>query len=369
MNLPPFWKVKREIKRARDDVWRSVRGLLLEPPRQWLYDLRTERSLQPTVGQFDLTGRVVILVLFQPKGLANSVRLTLDHLASQGWSVLVVSNAPLSDKDAAMLTQRAALVLERPNLGYDFGAYRAGIRLLDRMGHHPEKLILLNDSTWFPLRVEDDTLARLEALGAAMAGQIFKKENKIKQNHVESHLLFFSAELLGHPAWRRFWRRFVMSDDRVSTILRGEKGLSQAVMSTGLPVRGLISRESLLLTLDQLSDSDLQAVMNDLVHHRNDAQMDCERLSTTNAWRDGFLNWTSLVLADSRQHLISVTFIAAAMQHCSMGFVKKTSDRRFHLARVKVLEMEAAGHIKPLHPDVRAEIGEAVAVWRPLSCD
>lgn len=363
MKLPPLWKFKRELNRIRLDVWRGLRGALIEPPRQWLYDRRAARHQRPVTGRGVLTERVAVLVLFQPKGLAGSVRLTLDHLVAQGWSVVVVSNAPLSHSDTEMVSERVALLLERPNVGYDFGGYRAGLRLLADMGHRPERLILINDSTWFPLREEDDTLKRMEALGAAMAGQIFRAEQGRGRSHLESHLLMFSPEALAHPVWTRFWNRFVMSDDRVTTILRGEKGLSQALMSAGLRVFGLIGRESFLMCLERLPEPALRKVMADVVHHRPDAQAHCATLSQSDVWQAGFLEWVNGVLANSRQHLVSVTFIAPAMQLCCMGFVKKTRDRRFHLARIKVLELEAAGHIVPLHPAVRAEIAAAVAKW------
>lgn len=365
MTLPPLWKVQRELKRIRLDTWRWLRGALFEPHRQWLYDRQSSRHQRITSGSGVLTSRVAVLVLFQPKGLANSVRLTMDHLVAQGWSVLVVSNAPLATCDVSMVTERAALLLERPNVGYDFGGYRAGLRLLAHLEHRPERLILINDSTWFPLREGDDTLQRMEALGVAMAGQIFKTESKRGQDHLESHLLMFSPEALAHPVWARFWHRFVMSDDRVTTILRGEKGLSQALISAGLQVAGLIGRESFLSCLDRLSEPALRNVMADVVHHRSDAQAHCVNLSQSEEWRADFLEWVDGALTNSRQHLVSVTFIAPAMQLCGMGFVKKTRDRRFHLARNKVLELEAAGRILPLHPTVRAEIAAAVGGWTP----
>lgn len=365
MILPPIWKVQRELERIRIDVWRWLRGALFEPPRQWLYDRQSSRHQRLTPGNGVLTARVAVLVLFQPKGLADSVGLTLDHLVTQGWSVVVVSNAPLSSRDAAIVNDRAALLLERPNVGYDFGGYRAGLRLLAHLGHRPERLVLINDSTWFPLREGDDTLQRMEALRVAMAGQIFKTEQGRGRDHLESHLLMFSPEALTHPVWTRFWDRFVMSDDRVTTILRGEKGLSQTLISAGLRVSGLIGRESLLTCLDRLTDPALRNVMEDVVHHRSDAQAHCAALSQNDAWRAGFLEWVNGVLANSRQHLVSVTFVAPAMQLCGMGFVKKTRERRFHLARIKVLELEASGRIVPLHPAVRAEIAAAVAGWTP----
>jgi hypothetical protein len=364
MSLPPLWKVRRELGRAGDDLLRALRGALWEPPRQWLHDRRDAARVQP--GDMTLTGSVAVLVLYQPRGLAASVRLTLDHLAAEGWSVLAVSNAPLGATDAALVTERAALLVERPNIGYDFGAYRAGLRALAGLGHQPERLILMNDSTWFPLREGDDSLRRMEALGADMAGQIFKTEEGRGRDHLESHLLMFSPAALAHPAFARFWAGYVMSDDRVTTIRRGEKGLSQSLMAAGLRVEGLIGRDSLLARLSGLDDDALRAVLGELVHHRDDARALCDGFAAQGeGWRAGFLGWVEAALANSRQHLVATTFVAPAMRLCAMGFVKKTRDRRFHLARARVLELEAAGRIAPLHPSVRAEIAAAVAGWTP----
>lgn len=364
MNLTPIWKVKRELQRLRTNAWRAIRGTLIEPPRQWLHDQQTRHGQGLTPGRLPLTERVAVFVLFQPQGLAGSVRLTLEHLASEGWSVLVVSNGTLSTHDAEMVTDNAALLLQRPNVGYDFGGYRAGLRLLKQKKLQPYQLILINDSTWFPLRESDDTLRRLESLGAAMSGQIFKTEKRRSQDHLESHLLMFSSRALTHPSWTRFWDNFVMSDDRVTTIARGEKGLSQALMSAGLNVAGLISRESLLNCLGGLSDTQLRGVMADVVHHRTDAQAHCAAMASSSAWRAEFLDWVANALANSRQHLVSATFVAPAMELCGMGFLKKTRDRRFHLARLKLLELESTGRIAPLHPVVRAEIEASVGRWK-----
>lgn len=364
MILPPTWKLRRELARIGRAAGRRLRGALIEPPRQWAYDLGFVGKERITTGRAMLSERVAVLVLFQPKGLAGSVQLTLNHLVAEGWSVVVVSNAPLSVTDAAMVTDRAAILLERPNVGYDFGAYRAGLRLLARLEHWPERLILMNDSVWFPLRKDDDTLRRMEVSGSAMTGHIFKTESKKGHDHLESHLLMVSSEALTHPAWARFWDRFLMSDDRVTTIRRGEKGVSQALISAGLQVKGLIARDSLLACLRELTDPALRGVMADAVHHRTDAQVLCDALSLSDTWRDGFLDWVRGVLADSRQHLISVTFIAPAMLLCGMGFVKKTRDSRFHLARIKVLDLEAAGQIAPLDPQVRSEIAALIETQR-----
>ncbi len=369
MTLPPRWKIKRELYRIRDKVGRWISGALIDPPRQFLYDRMAGSLLEITEGEHALTPRVAVFVLFQPKGLAASTLFTLDHLIANDWSPVVISNAPLSERDRAEVARRAAKVIERPNVGYDFGAYREGIRFLDRIGHSPDRLILMNDSTWFPLREGDDTLARMEASGADMVGHIYKVEASEKRgrDHVESHLWMFNSRTLSNPVFAEFWRRYLMANSRESTVARGEKGLSQALMKAGLSVAGLLSRETLISMLQKEDDDRLLQTIGELVHHDAKAQAFCRAIANGGfagaSWRPEFIQWVSDVLSNSRQHLISATFISPAMRLGGMGFVKKAEDRRFHLARQKVLQMEKDGQIPPLDTRVRLEIEARVSNW------
>lgn len=371
MKRPELWKLRREGWRIFEQLRRIVLSRLYDPVRQRLYDRKASAKLKITSGVEQLGPRVAALILFQPRGLAQSTFLTLDHLCAEGWSVVVVSNAPLSPADLAAVAARASVVIERPNQGYDFGGYREAVRYLDGVGHRAERLILMNDSTWFPLREGDDTLRRLEATGADMAGHIYKVESSEKRgrDHLESHLLMFGEKVLRHPAFAGFWRRYVMSDERTTTVERGEKGLTQTMLAADLRVEGLLSQERMVALFAALPDDSLAAAVKRVVHHREDSRALCEGLLIEAAkgqpWRDRFLVWVRAVLSNSRQHLISATFVDPAMQYGGLSFVKKANDRRHQLGRRAALRAAEEGRIAPFAPVVRAEIEKAVADWRP----
>lgn len=346
-------------------------GVWYDPPRRVLHDLTLPLRLKLRPGHLPFGDKLAVVVLFQPRGLARSTFFTLDHLVAQGYTPVVVSNAGIGPGDMDALARRVALTLMRPNAGYDFGAYRDGLRVLAERGVSARRLILMNDSTWFPLRDDDSTIARMEALGADFAGHIFKTESAEKRglDHVESHLLMFSDIAQASDAFRNFWAGYVMSDTRTLTIARGEKRLTQTMLAAGLKVRTLLGREQLLEILGGLDDRALCQALEEVVHHREDAAAFCSDLRGAamqgKAWRAAFLGWVDRELRSSRQHLLSVCFVAPAMRHGGLGFVKKAADRRHHLSRMRVLELEAAGAIAPLHADVRSEIHAAVAGWTP----
>ena len=55
---------------------------------------------------------------------------SLNHLQHCGFSPVVIFNAPLILEGLAQLTPISALIIELANFGYDFAAYRDGLRVV-----------------------------------------------------------------------------------------------------------------------------------------------------------------------------------------------------------------------------------------------
>lgn len=371
MKLPPAWKVRRELRRLKEQASDLLFPRFIDRLRQVWYDLVLSRNVSEVAGQLPLTDRVAVFVVFQPRGIALSTLLTLEHLADEGWSVLIVSNHALSDADRTRLAAQCGHIVERPNSGYDFGAYREGWRWLARHNHALDRLILMNDSTWFPLRRNDDSLQRMEALDVDLAGHIYKTEAEKDSSldHVESHLLMLGPRALRHPAIIDFWAKYVMSSDRRRTIDFGEKGIAQAAMTAGLSVQGLLGREKMTDLLGKLSDADLADALRALALHDpstrplRDAWLEAAKMGKP--WRNEFLAWVMKELSNSRQHLLSVTFIDPAVSYGGMGFLKKSAERRFQLARMALMRGIEAGRIAPIDPVVAMEVQAAIQTWKP----
>ncbi len=371
MTLPPRWKVRREIDRIRVKTSLFVGRWVYDPLRMPVYDLTSRWRQRITAGSLPMTDRVAVFVIYQPNGLPASLLMTLEHLRQNRFSVLLVSNGPLRPQDRTMLVRNSALVLERPNVGYDFGAYRDGIRQLWFLKQDLSLLVLMNDSTWFPLRRDDDSLARMEALGADLAGHIFKTENEEKRgnDHVESHLLMISRSFLRSMEFVRFWSRYRMSDQRPTTIALGEKAFSQLALQSGRNVRTLMGREWLLSVLQGLQNRELRVVLDHTIDSFSRRETDAShvrRLAASGGpWREAYLDWTDKSLRNSMSFLLSSTFVMPATIYGRMGFAKKAKDIRFHLAREELLDLEAAGSITPIDDVVRAEIAASIRAWVP----
>lgn len=371
MSLPPMWKVRREFHRMWVRTTLFASRCLYEPLRKPVYDLTARWRQRITNGKLPMTDRVAVFVVYQPKGIAASLLLTLDHLQENGFSVLLVSNGTLRAEDRVTLARYSGIVLERPNVGYDFGAYRDGLRHLWSLNHDLSLLVLMNDSTWFPLRRQDDSLKRMEALEADLAGHIYKIENEKKRrnDHIESHLLMVSRGFSQSEEFREFWSSYRMSNHRATTVEVGEKGLTQMALRSRRRVVALKDREWLMNVLHGLDDEKLRVVLDHTIDSYSRREPDLsdvrQRLAAGEPWREAFLDWTDNALRNSRSHLLSAAFVMPALVYGRMGFAKKANDIRFHMAREELLDLEASGMIQPLADEVRFEVAETVRNWRP----
>ncbi|WP_127904254.1 rhamnan synthesis F family protein [Solirhodobacter olei] len=217
-------------------------------------------------------------MIFPRGGVAGSHVAALDAFIAGGYAPLVVSNLPLSAEDQSTLLERSALLILRPNFGYDFGGYRDAILALGRARvAELERLVLANDSSWFPLPGASDWLDAAEDLGVDFAAatwhgavrprdpETFESiEWKIDKNrrnfHYGSYALSIGGSILSNPGFWQFWKRFRLTNDKNRTVRRGEIGLTRWVMKHGFSHGATAELESLADDLSRLDDAALDRV-------------------------------------------------------------------------------------------------------------
>ncbi|MBY6057026.1 rhamnan synthesis F family protein [Leisingera daeponensis] len=250
MKLPPLWKITRELKRP-------LAQLKLLPSRigtyvfgNKYYDWFLAKNSRCTEGRAAPGSRIAVYLIFPSQGVLASHIEALKYLISSGYAPLVVSNLPLPEADRDQVLDFCWLCLERPNYGYDFGGYRDGILLAREKAAQIDRLVLLNDSSWFPLPGAQDWLAEAEKTGLDFTGAVSNyghprvdPENfrSIRWNYTTSHrnfhycsfALMMSGRLMADPQFIKFWERFQLTSDKKVTVRRGEIGLSQWITSSG----------------------------------------------------------------------------------------------------------------------------------------
>ena len=189
--------------------------------------------------------RIAIYHAYQPGGLKPSTWDTFAHLVDKGYSLAVVSHAPLTEADRARLRETAFAILERPNAGYDFGGYQDAIQTLI-LGHAlPLRLLVMNDSVWFPLGADCDLLERLEAAGHDVCAPVYYLHRKAHLCHAQSYMVLYSERAVASQAFRRFWSVYRAASNRTWTIRFGEMRMSEILRRGGLSVGGLTTAHAI----------------------------------------------------------------------------------------------------------------------------
>ncbi|WP_375570055.1 rhamnan synthesis F family protein [Seohaeicola saemankumensis] len=276
-----LWKLKRELRRALPKTLET----LAEPFRYLtfvpLYDFRKSRLMRVTQGALPQGREIAVYLIFAPDGVQGSHLHMLSELARAGISPLVVSNLPLSDADRASLCACAWRVIERPNVGYDFGGYRDGILSIADLLPTLDRLWILNDSAW----LVDQTPSWFDearAMGRDFAGSVSNYGiAKIDiQDHTEivwqfnpAHRKFhyvsngwcIGAAILRDPAFLRFWKRLQIRHSKQLTVRRGEIGFSQWVIRRGFSHGATLEIDRLDAELAALDPARLDEVARHLM--------------------------------------------------------------------------------------------------------
>jgi hypothetical protein len=365
----PQWKIAREIDRFGQQM-RSFGGLFWEPFAQRAHDRRRRDILIVEEGAVPLGPKIALYLLYQPNGILASTFRTCRHFADKGYAPLVVSNTPLSREDRDRLNAAAWKTVVRPNYGYDFGGYRDGILSLADWGVSPERLIILNDSVWFPIGPGETLIERMEALPADLAGAVIhpamrrRKLSTKRHAFLESYFYLVNRPAMAHPGFARFWQGFRVSSNKLNAVYRGERGFSRAMERLGLRVQGVLSPEAIYRALSNESDAVLRKTLIYAAYTDPDFIEENARLLASQdapEWRERAMNHVARVIARRSFHAsfpyASIDLLGTPYIKKGTGtFLKRTYGTLHSRMRTQYLKAVAADHLPAPYPEVFDEI-------------
>ena len=259
--MPPIWKVKREFERLKSKISAPILSAVI-PFMIRQHDKTKYQRFLITKGRAVQGPQIALLLLFQPKGLAGSVYETCKYLTDHGFSVFLVSNTPLSKPDRDALAKHCFEILERPNFGYDFGGYRDGVLHLLDAGRVFERLLVLNDSCWFPVGSGDEFLASVAQTDADMYGAVLSsRRDRAQGKHLQSFAFAFGPKLLASPDFRMFWQGLAVSNNRFWTVERCEMAMSPWFANRGYALASGWSFGDIDAVIPNLSIAELEQIV------------------------------------------------------------------------------------------------------------
>jgi hypothetical protein len=351
----PWWKVKRELLRLRQQMsW--YREIASAKRRTRQHDLDRPTLVHRHDGPRALGDRIAALLIFQPGDLPGSLLETCDLLADLGYSVLIISNGPLKPEARGALLPHVWRLLERPNLGYDFGGYREAVMHLWDARLGPEELLIMNDSVWVIASAFPAFLARISAMETDVAGTVLR--SKKGRRWLESYFFQLRRTALTSPAFRAFWQDYRLVDSKFGVIRQGERDFTVALAAGGVRIAALGDNPDFLARMRDAPDEELRLAITYAAPVTGALAEDRARLvadPTAPHWRTRVIAHIGTVLDDGR--VWNSRFPVAGLRVMGFPFIKKSWEPINVDWRNCILDASRDGVIPPLS---RCEANEVV---------
>jgi hypothetical protein len=208
-------------------------------------------------GGVEVGSRLCVFVSYQPNGILSTTWKYLRHLKEElGYSIVLVSNCPLQKNDIPALQNLCLEVIERDNIGYDFGAYKDGIlRYMEKLGSkfdELETLLIANDSVIGPIYDMSPMHAQMQAEDCDFWGMNDAYAHLTTDiscitdvvSYVCSYFIVFKNPLIKTNCFKQFWRAAAYVSNKYYAIYY-EKTLTQYFVRNRFKCSAFIKKEDI----------------------------------------------------------------------------------------------------------------------------
>lgn len=349
-----FWKLKRELNRLRLQI-EAPFSVALSPIARMVHDKTKHRRITLIQGSQSYSNLVAVYLVYSPAGLEGSHIKTIQHLCEQGFAVFVVANHALSLSDRERIAPHSWRMMERPNVGYDFGGYRDVALHLLECDIYPEFLLFLNDSMWFPVKEDCRTIDKVMKLPVDVCG--FSEDLQLRSKgkpFIQSFFFGFRANVLRSESYQQFWSRMLLLKNKWAVVRWLEKRLSEFFEQKGFSTAALYGADEIPIIISNL-ESERQLAFFDTneaktIAERGDLQAQIKegKRFSPQEWAVLFsrANVDGYFLKNSPKFLFEVF---------DTPMLKKTNNEHFVRQRAEII---SAGYDQRLLQEVRQEIRE-----------
>lgn len=205
-------------------IWRTIQRL-----NPLLYSRRARIRLVTDGGRTEPGDKFAIFVIYCSGEIPGFTRSLIEALGRHAYNLAIVSNAPLPETSRTYLLERCRWLIERKNVGRDFGGYKDGIEFVLEHAPSARRLIVANDSVAYLEDGLDELIARLDSETQ------FTGVSEVFENyyHVASFLIAFGDRVIRSEAFASFWRNYRPISTRQWAIEKGEGALSAVLIAAG----------------------------------------------------------------------------------------------------------------------------------------
>ncbi len=182
------------------------------------------------------TTRIAFFVTVSPDGsLSDEDHSTLAALRPEVTHLVLISNGMLAPAVRSTLAALADEIVERENIGYDFGAWKEALlsqrSTIESQAY--EQVIIANNSSMAPLQPFSNIFGDMDGTADFWGITAFPNHQDVPR-HLQSYFLVFERPAWSSPAFWAYWEQLPVPKDRAEAIRAGECALTPALERAGL---------------------------------------------------------------------------------------------------------------------------------------
>jgi GT2 family glycosyltransferase len=160
----------------------------------------------------------------------------------QHFDVIFISTADLKSSELEKVADLVNIGVVKENYGYDFGAWKSGIEIINDLGLEVDQLLLCNDSVYGPINdfnklVNDLSSSEFDVTSLTDSFEI--------DYHLQSYFIHCKSNVVRSEIFSSFWREFKIVEDKTELIVRNEIGLSRSLIDEGFVLGAIAPAEQL----------------------------------------------------------------------------------------------------------------------------
>lgn len=182
----------------------------------------------------------------------RSLKRLLSALHDLNVDVYLICNRAVSSDELSAFESVCVEILERPNFGWDWGAYREGYLRLRAMGTYADAdLVFANDSVYFVDGADEQVRSLLHDEPGSVRATSVNYEGVL---HAQAFLMRIPAGAAFGAAVSEFFDHYRVRFGKIHSINRGEIKLSQVLADEGYLFSSVNNSSRLLRTLEEQTD-------------------------------------------------------------------------------------------------------------------
>lgn len=269
-------------------------------------------------------------------------------MVDHGYALIVVSNHEVDSVELERLKPITNFIIVRHNFGYDFAGYREGILLAFDQFSSIERLVILNDSVWFPCNTLHNLWVQLENIDVDFSGVHIIEKHKGKRfwsddyQFLPSYLISFNQKAVNSEAFIYFWLTYNLSSDKYKTMRHGERGISRKLVKSGLTMGAILKSQEVA---KRLAEAPIQTRLAVLNYIKLNFSENYPKIKNLLMKYQGKTNDKTLYLELISLHQFLALFPIFCIQSMGVNIIKKNNQYHFKLARAEIVKALDSGNL------------------------